>query len=184
MKFNLHFNSLHKWLFCAWFGTLTNTGSSKWNVFLQRDGNEINVRENGHVETFVWDAYRPTLVVSTETFQLVVAVGCKMQTKPVLAADNGGGKVGASEPGIKTERSWGWACGCERIVHSRRARQRILRTRMHFKKRHSVLTNKATKLQALKCSRNFCRLFPSFLFIYFPSQNTTSSNTCIAYSHR
>lgn len=44
-----------------------------------------------------------TLILGTETSQLVVAVGGKVQTKPVLAANDGRGKVGASEP-EQTER--------------------------------------------------------------------------------
>lgn len=42
-----------------------------------------------------------TLVLGAETSQLVVAVGGEMQSEPVLAADDGRGQVGASEPDKK-----------------------------------------------------------------------------------
>ena len=39
-----------------------------------------------------------TLVLGTETSQLVVAIRGKVQSKPVLAANDGRRKVGASKP--------------------------------------------------------------------------------------
>lgn len=45
-----------------------------------------------------------TLVLGAETSQLVVAIGGEVQSKPVLAADDGRGQVGAGEPDRKTEK--------------------------------------------------------------------------------
>lgn len=45
-----------------------------------------------------------TLVLGAETSQLVVAIGGKVQSKPVLAADDGRGQVGAGEPDRKAEK--------------------------------------------------------------------------------
>lgn len=42
-----------------------------------------------------------TLVLGTETSQLVVAIGGEMQSEPVLAADDGWRQVGASKPDKK-----------------------------------------------------------------------------------
>lgn len=45
-----------------------------------------------------------TLVLGAETSQLVVAIGGEMQSEPVLAADDGRGQVGASEPDWKDKK--------------------------------------------------------------------------------
>lgn len=60
---------------------------------------------------FMWNAQTwldLTLVLSTKAPHLVVAVRCKVQSEPVLAADDGRGEIGACEPGHKKTEEGGY----------------------------------------------------------------------------